>query len=171
MIVFWLLAAFLFALFVEHLVDALLNNRETAGEHFYLKRIGVFALEGILLLGMYSGIVNYKRQGHDTGVATSVSPDGKRSIQLVPMNAWIDVNGLVIVREGRSLIWSTAGELGDLLTEADGGRFVWSADNSTAFLLLNLRGKKDVPMLGYNFETNMEVNPSEYRKSIAASNP
>jgi hypothetical protein len=170
MIGFWLLAAFVFALLVEHLVDAFLNKRETTGKLFYLKRMGIFALEGLLLLGMYSGIVNYKRQAPDTGVATSVSPDGKRSIQLVAMNAWIDVNGLVIVREGRSLIWSTAGELGDVLTEADGGRFVWSADNSTAFLLLNLQGKKDVPMLGYNFETNMEVNPSEYRRDIVFGN-
>lgn len=166
MIGFWLWAALVFALLADHLIEVFLKNRETTGKHFYKKRIGILLLEVLLLLGLHSSVVSFKRMGPDVNVASSVSSDGIKSIQLVPMNAWFDTNGLVIVREGRSPIWSTAGAIGDTLTFADSGRFVWSTDDQTVFLLLNLHGQKDVPMYGYNFRTSMEVHPSEYGKSI-----
>jgi hypothetical protein len=167
MIGFWLSAALVFTLLVDHLIDIFLKNRETTGRHFYKKKISILLLEVLLLMGLHSNRVSFMRNGRNVNVVSSVSQDGMKSIQLVPMNAWIDTNGLVIVREGRSPIWSTAGEIGDSLTMADSGRFVWSTDDQTVFLLLNLHGEIDVPMLGYSFRTSMEVNPSDYGKGNA----
>ena len=45
-------------------------------------------------------------------LADSTSPDGKRQVRLVPINALCDVNGVVMFRQTGSLWWFPMDKLG-----------------------------------------------------------
>jgi hypothetical protein len=164
MIVFWLLAAFVSALTIEHLINHFLSKRtEPKEKNYHIVRLGFVLLQSFLLLSIYSSMPNYRRQIGEVNVPNSSSPDAVREIQLVPMNALIDTNGIVIVRKPHALFWRTVGSVGDELTGAESGRFVWSPDSSRVYLLLNVGDRKDDPVLGYDFKEAKNVEPGEYR--------
>jgi hypothetical protein len=163
MIAFWLIAAFLLALATEHLVNSFLSSELNLSNKSSSKaQVGVLLFEAFLLLSLNSSVVNFMRLTRNVNVPASASSDGTKEIQLVPINAWIDTNGIVIARKTNSLVWKTVGEVGDSLTEADGGRFVWSRDCTKVYLLLNFHQKKDFPMLGFNFESNRQIDPKTF---------
>lgn len=163
MIAFWLLAAFVVALTIEHLINSFLSiEANLSSKSSHKAQIGILLFEAFLLLSLNSSNVNDRRMSRDVNVPSSVSSDGTKEIQLVPMNAWIDMNGIVIVRNPNSLVWKTVGKIGDSLTEAEGGRFVWSNDSSRVYLLLNFYKEKDFPILGYDFEANKQIDPKSY---------
>jgi hypothetical protein len=163
MIAFWLLAAFVVALTIEPLINPSLSSETNLSRRSSHKaQLGVLLFEAFLLLSLNSSFVNLMRMSRDVNVPASVSPDGTKEIQLVPMSVWIDTNGIVIERKPNSLVWRTVGEIGDSLTEADGGRFAWSNDGSKVYLLLNFRQEKDFPMLGFDFEANKQIETKTY---------
>ncbi|MDX6693184.1 MAG: hypothetical protein QOF02_787 [Blastocatellia bacterium] len=160
---FWMIAAFVVALTVEHLLNfRFLLNPRSAKESSFRKQALILVCELLLLLALNSSVVNFGRFSRDVKIAASVSADGSKEARLVPLNAWIDVNGVLIARRPRSIIWRTIGAIGDSLTEADGGRFVWSNDGSKVYLLLNYYQEKDSPALGFDFETNTAIDPKSY---------
>jgi hypothetical protein len=163
MIAFWLIAALVVAIAIEHLLNSHFKvGASSFGKHAHKKQMLVLVFEMFLLMAVSSSIVNFRRMPSGVNVPSSLSSDGTKEIQLVPMNAWIDTNGLVIARRPNSLIWRTVGEIGDTLTGADSGRFVWLNDSSKVYLLLNFNEEKDRPVLGFDFETNKEIDLKSY---------
>jgi len=163
MICFWLLAALVTALLIDHVVHHSLD-RSASEKNFYRTRIGVLLFEGFLLVSMHASFEGFASASRPVNVPGSVSPNGAHEIRLVPMSAWFDTNGIVIVRKPHSPIWRQAGEIGDLLSETDGGGFVWSDDGSKVYLLLNIRDYKDFPILGYDFNRSTDIPTDTYRK-------
>jgi hypothetical protein len=162
MVCFWVLAALVTAITIEHLSSVFFDGNRSDERHFYVKRVAILTLEAFLLLSIHSSFVSSLKESREVNVSASTSPDGIHEIQLVPMSTFLDTNGLVIARAPHQMIWRTAGEIGDLLSEARGGRFVWSSDNSKVYLLLNIHEYRDHPMLGYDFRQNANVNPGTY---------
>lgn len=164
MILFWLLAALVSALTIEHLINHFLSTGTAPNEkHYHKVWLGFVLLQSFLLFSIYSSMPNFRRQAYEVNVPNSSSPDAAREIQLVPMNALIDTNGIVIVRKPHALFWRTVDSVGDELTGAESGRFVWSPDSSRVYLLLNVGDRKDDPVLGYDFKEAKNVDPGEYR--------
>lgn len=165
MTIFWLSAAFVMAVLIEHLIESFRSIKtEIVGRSSRKAQMGIMLFATFLLLSLHSNVVNYCRIPRNVNIPTSLSPDGRREVQLVPINAWIDTDGIAIAREPHSLIWRTIGKVGDVLTEADRGRFVWSGDSSKVYLLLNLRGTQDYTVLGFDFKTNQPINPEAFSK-------
>ncbi|OLE54776.1 MAG: hypothetical protein AUG51_06630 [Acidobacteria bacterium 13_1_20CM_3_53_8] len=159
MIIFWLLAALLVAFIIEHLINSFLSIETNLYNKSSQKaQVGTLLFAAFLLLSLNSNSMNDRRITRDIHIPASISPDGIREAQLVPMDAWIDTNGIVIVRKSRSLLWRTVGDVGDILTDADGGRFVWSNDSSKVYLLLNLSRAEEYPTLGFDFKTNQQIS-------------
>ena len=159
---FWVLAAFTIAVAVEQMVNQFRSTEENATtKPPFRRQFGVLALESFLLLALNSSSTSIRSSGREVDVPASVSTDGSKKIMLMPINAFIDTNGVIVVRQN-ALISKAIGGVGDLLTEADGGRFVWSSDQSQVYLLLNLR-KQDTPVWGYDFQENKQVDPNNLR--------
>lgn len=159
LIVFWVLAAFTIAVAVEQMVNQFRSTEGNVSARAHHKRqLGVLALESFLLLGLSSSSTNIRNSARDVNVPASVSSDGNKKIMLIPINAFIDTNGVIVVRQN-ALVSKAVGGVGDLLTEADGGRFVWASDQSQVYLLLNLR-KQDTPVWGYDFREKKQVDPN-----------
>jgi len=163
MIGFWLLAALVTALLIDHIVHRLFA-RALIEENFYRTRIGILLFEGFLLVSMHASFEGFASQSLPVNVPGSVSPTGAHEIRLVPMAAFLDTNGIVIVRTSRWPIWRQAGEIGDLLSEIDSGQFSWSADGSRVYLLLNVHEYRDFPILGYDFNQSTNIPADTYRK-------
>lgn len=163
MIGFWLLAALVTALLIDHIVHRWLARTQRE-ENFYRTRIGVLLFEGFLLVSMHASFEGFASQSRPVNVPGSVSPNGAHEIRLVPMAAFFDTNGIVIVRTSHWPIWRQAGQIGDLLSETDSGRFAWSGDGSKVYLLLNIHDYKDFPILGYDFNQSTDIPADTYRK-------
>ncbi|HEY0404914.1 MAG TPA: hypothetical protein VGC89_04260 [Pyrinomonadaceae bacterium] len=163
MMAFWLLAAFVFAMTIEHLLNCRFKLRMGSFDRAsFRKKALILVCEALLLSSLNSGVVSFRRVSRDVRIASSVSADGAREARVVPLNAWIDTNGLVIARRPKSIIWRTIGTIGDSLTEAEGGRFVWSDDGSKVYLLLNYYQEQDFPILGFDFAANKAIDPKSY---------
>lgn len=69
-------------------------------------------------------------------LADTTSPDGRRDVRLVPINAFADINGVVMFRTTGSLWWYPMGTVGDELTfNWDRVRFVWDSDMQVRLLV------------------------------------
>lgn len=126
-------------------------------------------LEGFIVVTLTVSSVNYRRSFYRSSVS-SVSPGANREIRLVPMNAGFDVNGVVISRRPGALVWRTVGEVGDLLSESDGERFVWADNDSKAYLVFQLR-ENEVPVFGFDFAKNQSVDSKSYREPLKSVEP
>ncbi len=164
MILFWLFAALVIAVSIEHLIHPFLSSTSEV-RTLNKAHVSVLLFEILLLVTFNSNFVNFMRNGRDVRVSHSTSPDGNREIRLVPLNAFIDTNGIMITRKPGSPLWRTVGEIGDLLTETDGGRFVWSNDGSQVYLLVNFHDEKDLSVFGFDFRANKHLDPGTYVKS------
>lgn len=161
MIVFVLTAAGVFALIIEHLLSSVFISKPRSLKNLNISRTCILLLEIFLFVSLFSSIVIYRQMFVVRNIPPSVSPSGSKEIKLVPMNCWIDVNGIVITRTPKSIFWKTTGQVGDILSEAESGRFVWSNDESRVYLLLNLDGK-EFPAFGFDFKANEQIDSQTY---------
>jgi len=168
MVGYWLLAALVVAIFVDHLVHSLWSKRGRE-KNFYRARIGILLLVMFLLLCVQGSRISFARMAINDKVPSSVSPTGAYEIELVPMAAFFDQNGVVIARNGRSPIWFRVGEIGDLLTDAKSGRFAWTEDGSKAYLLLTFYDRKDWPAVGYDVKAGKHLEGASYRAGDSRS--
>jgi len=163
---FWVGAAFALGLASEAMLHRYLSHE--AGFPTRTRRMVILLvlLEGFLVVSLTVSRVNYRRYGRGCfkPIVSSAARGANREIRLLPMNAGFDTNGLVISRRPRALVWRTAGEIGDLLSESDGERFVWADHDSKAYLLFQLRGG-EVPVFGFDFVSNQSVEPKLYRET------
>ncbi len=105
----------------------------------------------VLLSAVWCNLNNFRRMPRDPFNVESVSPNGMWTARLVPMNCWIDRNGLVIVRHRGTFWWRPVADLGDILTECNQVRFEWKTDSS-GFVLLGHHPTRneDLRLLDYD---------------------
>lgn len=156
---FWILVAIVLALGVEGIIDSFLASQSL----FETRHLGLVALlicEVFLLSLMRFGRIGFVGSSERAAVS-SRSPSGNREIRLLPMQSFMDTNGIVIQREQRSIVWRSVGQIGDLLTESSEERFIWS-DESRVFLLSKIHGT-EYPVIGFDFSTRKNIDPKDWR--------
>lgn len=160
MVAFWLLAAFVAALIIEQLFRHAIVN--FPGKHLPKRSVALVVLgEGLALLSLYSNHINHDRMPGKVIAQHSSSSNGKRQIQLIPVDRWLDTNGLIIAKEADALMWRRIGKIGDILTEADAAWFQWSEDGTKVCLKLNVSQYKGYAVWAYDLQMGQTINPKE----------
>jgi len=161
MAAFWIVVAIVFALGVEQIINSFLASEpKFAATHG--KLVVVLICEIFLLTLLQFGRVSFVGTA-ERSAASSTSPSGTREIQLLPMAVFFDTNGVVIRREDRSIIWRSVGEIGDILTDSKGARFVWADHDSRVFLLLKLP-EKEYAVAGFDFAIHQDLDPTDWNR-------
>lgn len=156
---FWIVAAVILSITIESLINSFLSSQPTFTKYSPRLLVLLLLCEATLLVLVQFSSTNSWRVTWRPQVS-SLSPSGTREARLIPMNAFIDMNGLVIAREPGARVWRTIGRVGDILTESRNVRFDWSDRDSKVFLLLDTRGR-EYPVLGFDFRTNQEIDQGQ----------
>lgn len=159
MLLFWIAAAVILSITIESLINSFLSIHPTFTKYSARLLVLLLLFEATLLVLVQFSSTNGRRVTWRPQVS-SLSPTGAREARLVPMDAFIDVNGLVIAREPGAWVWRTVGRIGDILTESQDVRFEWSERDSKLFLLLDVRGR-EYPVIGFDFAANRQIEPDQ----------
>jgi hypothetical protein len=163
---------------VVAIVSAIWPGRKAAGEgHRTVPRrwlrVLVTVAIGFSSLATWANLNNYRRMSGTGGVPTSVSPDGSREVRLVPMNCWIDVNGVVLARRPGEWWYKPLGCVGDELSQSGGGQFEWLADSTGVQLWLEVHWSNAPPeqwcVLAYDFRAGRQMEPAASRPASRAT--
>ena len=65
----------------------------------------------------------------------SMSPDGRTEVSLVPINCFVDTNGLLIYRKTGAFWWRTAATIGDQLTLSPRAQFQWPSASEVVVIV------------------------------------
>jgi len=155
MATFWITAGLAFAAAIEQIIHSFRANEPRFRSH--RKLIAVLLAEIFLLSLIQFGAVSFVGLP-DRSETSVISPNGSREIQLRPMSAWFDINGIVIQRENKSIWWRSVARVGDILTDSKSARFVWQDHDSKVFLLLNV-ADREYPAVGFDFNTHQNLDP------------
>jgi hypothetical protein len=159
---FWIGAAVVLALTIESLITGLVSRESGLATNRAGMLVFLLLIEGFVLTSIVFSRANFHRTS-TRPIVSSVSTNGSGEIRLVPMQVFADVNGVVIVRRPGARVWRTAEGIGDWLTESRGERFVWTDNDSKAYLLFRL-SNREVPIMGFDFVTNQRIDPASYRE-------
>jgi hypothetical protein len=87
----------------------------------------------LVLVRMFADTREFHRMG--ASLADSTSPDGRFQVRLVPINAFADVNGVMMFRQAGSSWWYPMGRVGDeLTTDRDDLSLVWDSNTQVRLL-------------------------------------
>jgi hypothetical protein len=129
---FWVAAFVLpFLVALRWTVRALRNKGSAT--HGTSCRVGAMGLFAIVLCIMATDVHEFHRLG--SCLIESSSPDKRLEVRLVPINAFMDINGVVVLRQGKSIWWMPMGNVGDqLTTRKTEPRFSWEKDTVTLWV-------------------------------------
>lgn len=97
-------------------------------------RVATVLLAFLIVLCVRCNVRELHRMG--ASLADTVSPSGAYEVRLVPINAFCDVNGVVVFRSSGSTWWHPMGKVGDELTSRRHSvRFVWDDETQVRLLV------------------------------------
>jgi len=120
-------------------------------------RTAIIIAEIMLLVAMKANLTNFRRMPDDPLNVRSRSPDQRNEIILVPMNCWIDRNGLILTRHSQEFWWTPVADLGDILTEIDRAWFEWEQNSRRVRLMANgVSSNEQVKLFEYSPENSQQ---------------
>ena len=143
---FWIVTGLLVLIFAVLSTKRVLKQLPSTDRLGRAVRIVSFALVLFLLMCIHFSWSNGSRVG--PGLAEGISPDGQREVLLVPMDSFVDMNGLVLWRRPGEFWWHSTAKIGDVLTGTDVAEFVWDADSARVVLVCDGRDYVEIVFLG-----------------------
>ena len=158
MTVFWYAAAGIGGIVVSAALVRLgiLLHRRRKPQRGAVWRVLTLVLTVLILARMRGDVREFHRMG--ASLADTTSPDGGFDVRLVPINAFADVNGVIMFRQAGSLWWYPMATVGDQLTfDQDNIRLIWDSNTQVRLLV------GDEPSGTYDLTTGSDISRSRSR--------